>query len=145
MSKCYYYDPDNEWCDKYNKRITSDYTRENCCRTDRLSCDKFCYLTTSMCEILEKPDDCFELTEMRKLRDTVMLNNPKYDYMIEEYYKTAPEIVVKLKNSNSKNEIAQTMQASFILPISNLMKKKENDAAVSKYLEMIDYVKNNIN
>lgn len=142
MSRCYYYDPDNDWCEKYKKKVSNN-NREKYC-WDGGGCDK-CYLTTAMCQVLGKNDDCFELESMRKLRDDFMAKDSKHLHCIQEYYDSAPAIVERLETSNKKNEIAITMQNSYILPISELFKHGKGDEAVQKYIDMVTYVKSQLN
>lgn len=52
-----------------------------------------CYLTTAVCEWKGLPDDCEELTILRKFRDEFVPKN-----MVEEYYKVAPSIADKIRD-----------------------------------------------
>jgi len=68
----------DDYCEKYEK-TPRESNRERYCYNGG-GCDK-CFLTTAMCKILCKPDDCFELTSMRNIRDDQAVN--KYLKMID--------------------------------------------------------------
>ncbi len=62
-----------------------------------------CYLTTLCVEILELPDNCFELRTLRNYRDKVLLKTPNGTKVIEEYYQRAPALVSAIKESGDQS------------------------------------------
>ena len=54
-----------------------------------------CFLTTACCKYKGLPDDCEELTILRKFRDSFV---PKW--MVEEYYKLSPSITPRIENDS---------------------------------------------
>ena len=66
---------------------------------------KGCYLTTACIEAMQLPDDCYELQTLRKFRDDFVAQMPDGRKMIEEYYETAPEIVIAINAKGNGNEI----------------------------------------
>lgn len=55
-----------------------------------------CFITTAICEAEGKPDDCAELTAFRRFRDGWLRQQPDGPALIEEYYDTAPGIVMRI-------------------------------------------------
>ena len=55
-----------------------------------------CFLTTACCEVVGLPDDCFELTALRRFRDRVMRASPAGRRDVERYYRTAPAILAAM-------------------------------------------------
>ena len=57
---------------------------------------KDCFLTTACCDLMGLPDDCFELTALRRFRDTVMRVTPDGQRDIERYYALAPRLLAEM-------------------------------------------------
>lgn len=103
-----------------------------------------CFLTTAMCNILGKEDDCYELETLRKFRDNILKKTSYGKAIVEEYYKIAPGISVKLINHNDKESIALYMNNHYIIPIIVLINHKNYDSAINMYIEMVEYIKSAI-
>lgn len=103
-----------------------------------------CFLTTVMCETLEKKDNCYELEELRNFRDNVLLKTKNGQELVSEYYDIAPKIAEKLKSNIRKLEIAQKMNKDYIIPIIEHIHKGHNDTAIIKYKDMVCYVRNRV-
>jgi hypothetical protein len=54
---------------------------------------KWCYLTSACVDALGLPDDCAELTALRRFRDGYLGDHPRGAALIREYYRDAPAIV----------------------------------------------------
>jgi len=99
-----------------------------------------CYLATAMCQILGKPDNCMELETLRQFRDDVLLESDSGRSLLKQYYETAPAIAKRLEASNSRNTIAHEMLTSYISKIVNMIKDKENQSAIDRYYDMVQFV-----
>ena len=51
-----------------------------------------CFITSAVCKILKKSDDCVELTAFRNFRDTFMQETAEMQIEVKEYYNIAPKI-----------------------------------------------------
>lgn len=60
-------------------------------------------MTTACCEYKGLGDDCYELQTLRNLRDEYIRKQPYGEELIKNYYKEAPEIVIKIKKSKDKD------------------------------------------
>lgn len=100
-----------------------------------------CFLTTAMCNVLGKEDNCYELEQLRKFRDTVLKRTEHGKEIVSEYYKIAPEIAVKLINHKDKKCIASYMNNHYIIPIISLIRHKNYPHAIDMYIEMVEYIK----
>jgi hypothetical protein len=58
--------------------------------------NKCCYITTATLAALGLPDDCAELTVLRRFRDEVLLTTAAGRGAVQEYYATAPGIVAAI-------------------------------------------------
>ena len=54
---------------------------------------RFCYITTAVCESLGKPDDCYELNLLRDYRDSYLMKQEDGEALVQRYYDIAPTIV----------------------------------------------------
>lgn len=56
-----------------------------------------CFLTTACTEARGLPDDCYELTVLRRFRDTYILHMDEGSELIKNYYRIAPSIVTTIQ------------------------------------------------
>lgn len=105
------------------------------------STGSYCFITTAVCEKLGKPDDCFELTTLRKYRDTWLINSDGGEELIKEYYRIAPLIVSKIKISDKYEELCQHLLETYINPCLDLIANSKNEECRDKYIEMVNYAK----
>lgn len=103
-----------------------------------------CFLTTAMCDILLKSDDCYELTKLREFRDGFLLKTQEGKELVDEYYKIAPSIADALYNLKERNHIAEIMQYEYITNILSRIDDKDYDKAIIKYKQMVYYVKEQV-
>lgn len=101
---------------------------------------KGCFLTTAACEILNKDDDCYELEQLRKFRDNVLMNNEDGKKFVEEYYKIAPAIADKLKIHPDKVKLSRELMDKYINAVITYINNFEYGTAIKKYREMVDYI-----
>lgn len=100
-----------------------------------------CFLTTAVCELLGKEDNCYELKTLREFRDSVLLKNIEGKKLVEEYYSMAPEIAIRLKMNQEREALAKMLLDEYINNIIELINKKEKEAAIEAYKAMVYYVK----
>lgn len=91
-----------------------------------------CFLTTACCEYMGLPDDCEELTVLRKFRDEYV---PKE--LVEEYYRIGPKIVEKVKDSPSDLYFIYEVVKECIADIAH----KQYELALSNYKSMVHFLK----
>lgn len=99
-----------------------------------------CYLTTAMCDILGKDDDCYELESLRFFRDNILLKTKAGKDIVDEYYIVAPEISSKLRSHINRTRIALYMRDMYICRILTLIDQCKFEDAVLCYKEMVSYV-----
>lgn len=96
----------------------------------------FCFLTTACCEYKGLPDDCYELEELRKMRDIELKKDRRGVEIIDFYYKEAPRIVKQIENSNNKDEVCDWIYNCIHNVISTYHSGRINEAIVD-YLFMM--------
>lgn len=126
---CSHYDEDR---DKLSSR---DYdVRDEDENTE--SSGSTCFLTTACCQYRGLPDDCYELTTLRKFRDTYLKTTEAGNALVEEYYRIAPSIVEKIMASPDKAVLLEDIYTE-VCKILVLIEAKRQEAAVSAYQAMV--------
>ena len=145
MSCPYYWWNNHYACRKSGKDVNDDIYYKYCRNYDYGDCPIYkgettsgCYLTSACVEAKGMPDDCRELTVLRKFRDEYLKNRPEGDSAICEYYHTAPAIVEKIKQQNKASEIFESIYTDLVVPCVELIDANKNEEAFVKYR---DYVK----
>ncbi len=97
-----------------------------------------CFLTTACVEYKGLPDDCRELTAMRKCRDEWLVNQPGGRDEIDEYYRIAPRIVERIKARSDANDVLETLYQEYILPCVDAVEAGETVKAYELYKQMVE-------
>lgn len=100
-----------------------------------------CYLTTAMCTVLGKADDCHELEVLRGFRKNYMHKTDEGKRLLQEYDLISPPIAEKLLNSKNKTEIANYMLNNYISKSLDLIANGKNQEALETYKAMVLYIK----
>ena len=101
-----------------------------------------CFITTSACVALKKPEDCYELNKFRIFRDDWLKNQYDGEDLINEYYRIAPQIV---KNINLKKDKTQIYEYIWQKYLDNCLVNIENcnyDECKKIYIKMVNQLKN---
>ena len=97
-----------------------------------------CFITTACCEVLGLDDDCFELRNLRRYRDTVLARQPGGMDAIACYYALAPTILAKLRGaSGNTTQTLLSVYARFVLPAALAARFGLNTLAYRLYTRML--------
>lgn len=124
--KCY------NFCEAYGR---SDSARENMYNN---SSSSGCYLTTIMCTLLKYPDDNYYLNTLRKFRDNVMKQNPKYFPLLFMYDTIGPIISYELSIDPEGTKIAQVFFDNYITKSVSAIEENKYETAINIYKAMTD-------
>lgn len=92
-----------------------------------------CFLTTACCKYKGLPDNCEELTILRKFRDEQVAPE-----LVKEYYMIAPKIVEQIKNNNAVLDyVWNTIQACI-----EHIKSEDYGIAINRYKMMVTTLRN---
>lgn len=100
--------------------------------------NRYCYITTAVCENLGKPDDCYELNLLRDYRDGYLQQTEEGEQLIRKYYDVAPTIVKHINQRKEKDQIYQDIFASYLSPCIQLIENHENEKCRVLYQDMVD-------
>jgi hypothetical protein len=96
-----------------------------------------CFITTAICESLDKPDDCEELQILRDFRDNVMRKDASMSADIQQYYEIAPQVVEEIDRRPNKKGIYKRMREEYLIPAVEAIKNGDNKAAYEIYRGML--------
>jgi len=99
-----------------------------------------CYITTAVCLNSNLPDDCAELTVLRRFRDGYMMETTERRKMVEEYYERAPKAVATLKAKEGNAKIYTQIKFTYIDPAVKLIQDGRDEEALLLYKELVDFV-----
>lgn len=101
-----------EWVKEYPKMPIRKGSYENI--RDGFRKKGFCYITTAVCDTLEKEDDCYELNMFRNFRDYYLLQQEDGQVLIEEYYQVAPIIVERIDGLADRDRIYKNIWNQYL-------------------------------
>ncbi len=102
---------------------------------------KLCYITTAVCEGLQKPQDCYELQVLKSYRDGYLSGREQGDALIARYYDMAPTIVKRINKKKESRAIYEDLYRTYISPCIRLIEEGENEACLKKYEEMVEVLR----
>lgn len=83
---------------------------------------KLCYITTAVCENMNKADDCYELNLLREYRDDYLMNEAEDGQdLISQYYDIAPTIVKRIDKEEQSAAIYQGIWEEYLQPCIRLI------------------------
>lgn len=94
-----------------------------------------CYITTAAIEHMGLEDHCEQLDLLRKYRDKLAEEDEQFKKIVLEYYKTAPQIVDAITNSEEKEEVLDYIYHNMVTRVLDLLKENKIDEAKALYLE----------
>ena len=96
-------------------------------------------MTAACVEAAGLPDDCKELTVLRRFRDGFIAKLPDGPSLIQNYYAIAPGLVARINNAPTKAAILAGIMEDVRSAVS-LIEKGQNDAAFNLYRSMTQRV-----
>lgn len=97
-----------------------------------------CYITTATCSTLGKPDNCLELTTIRRFRDKWLAKQKDGNQIISNYYQIAPSIVAAIDEQKNNEQIYKSIWDNYLNRIFNLILAGKNKNAKTIYLKMVN-------
>ena len=139
--------PTNPWERQHGSRVyggrdqpTSPNARSKSSRSSKgsgKSDDDGCFITTAVCQAANLPDDCHELTTLRRFRDEVMRPDPAMKADIEHYYEVAPRIVAGVEATGRADAIWADTRAHYLHPAIRHIEAGNHDLAHAVYRQMV--------
>jgi hypothetical protein len=99
--------------------------------------NRWCYITTATAAALGLPDDCAELTVLRRFRDEVLLRCPSGRRDVQEYYATAPAIVAAIDRLPEAGAIYRHLYRQSIAPAVAAVRAGRHADAYAIYRRLV--------
>ncbi len=100
-----------------------------------------CYITTAICELEDKPDDCDELRALRAWRDQVLCRIEGGRDLIARYYREAPAIVAGIMARADRRQVLEHLRAAFLNDALIAVRNGQDEAALGIYCRMCDFAR----
>jgi len=100
-------------------------------RVKALGKKKFCYLTTACAVARGLPDDCVELTTLRRFRDGYVQGLPGGARLIDEYYRTAPLILERIGARPDAWEVLDQLYGVIVGCVRSIREGRNADALLA--------------
>jgi hypothetical protein len=100
-----------------------------------------CLVTTACVSALGKPDDCHELVTFRRMRDTYVSQRRDGMAVIDDYYRTAPDVVARVQATADVNGEWKRIYAELVSPVVNLMDADDVSGAVATAMARYEEIK----
>lgn len=97
-----------------------------------------CFITTAACNSLGKPDGCYELTLLRRFRDTYMMSSEEKSNAVQTYYRVAPMIVENINKAENPKEIYASIWNRYLAPCIRLIEENRLFECEAVYVEMVN-------
>jgi hypothetical protein len=98
----------------------------------------WCYITTATVTALGLPDDCDELTLLRRFRDEVLLATPSGRREVEAYYATAPTIVAAINRLGDSQAVYRHLFHHRIAPAVAAVRAGRHADAYAIYRRLVE-------
>lgn len=98
---------------------------------------RLCYITTAVCESLQKPDDCYELQILRNYRDEYLMSQKDGKDIVMKYYDIAPTIVKRINQTEHAEEIYKNIYTKYLMPCIRMVEREELEECKDTYCSMV--------
>lgn len=92
-----------------------------------------CFLTTACTAARGLPDDCWDLTALRRFRDDVLLSTPAGRALVDDYYRIAPGIVRQVNLRHDSELVWNDVYARLVRPTLGHLAQGRNLDAIEHY------------
>lgn len=96
-----------------------------------------CFITTAVCQSRNLPDDCHELTSLRKFRDEFMKKDELMKAEVSEYYEIAPKICESIDKLSDSKAIYEELWQNHIKAAVEAVDSNQKEKAHEIYRNMV--------
>ena len=130
----------NEYLYREPTKSTNNYTTEQ--RVDEEDeDDDDCFITTAVCNSLDKGDSCLELNAFRNFRDVWLKKQKDGLSLIWEYYQIAPQIVKIINQQTDSKKIYTEIWVNYLAECLKLLHNKNYNECKNMYIRMVNDLK----
>ncbi|MBR3059843.1 MAG: hypothetical protein IKG89_04445 [Oscillospiraceae bacterium] len=147
MSCPYYWYDDHYACRKSGKDVNEDIYYKYCRNYDYDDCPIYkgqdssgCFLTSACVEAKGLPDDCHELTVLRRFREGYLRSLPEGRDAMAEYYFVAPQIVSEIQKRADSVAVFDSIYEKLVKPCVDMIECGENEGAYRLYRDTVKHL-----
>ena len=146
MSCPYYTWRSDYYCVKKKDYVREDIYYKYCRNYDYDDCPIYrdegevsggCFLSSACIETMGLPDNCQELTILRKFRDEWLFRQPGGENEIKEYYKIAPSIVSSINKETDRKDVFKKIYEDLVAPSVVLIQEGRRKDAWILYKQIV--------
>ncbi len=100
-----------------------------------------CFLTSACVAHKGLDDDCYELTQLRQLREEFMRPQKIYSNLLQEYKVVAPQMLRKINVAENRDQILNTIYEQLVKPAVGFIEMGETEKAVLHYTRFVEQMK----
>ena len=148
MSCPYYWYNNHYACRKSEKDVNEDIYYKYCRDYDYSDCPIYkgqdssgCFLTSACVEAKGLPDDCRELTVLRRFREGYLRSLPGGQEEIAEYYFIAPQIVEEIRKRADAKAVFDSIYEKLVKPCVEMIDRGENENAHTLYRSTVQQLR----
>lgn len=97
-----------------------------------------CFLTTAICDVLGKADNCEELQCLRAFRDGYLAGSPDGRALISDYYQRAPQLLATLGAGPRRDAALRKAYDRYLVPVVSAIQSGAYARAVAIYRDMVN-------
>ena len=101
-----------------------------------------CFITTVVVNILGYDDNCEILSVLRKFRDTYLQKDSQYRGLLMQYDVIGPVISNKILEDKDSYDVSIDLYFDHLIPCVDSLKQGDVEAAILKYVDMVNMLKN---
>lgn len=99
---------------------------------------KLCYVTTAVCQNLNKGENCEELRLIKEFRDGYLASTKEGQALIDEYYDIAPTLVKRIARDDRAQEKYVWLWNRYLAPCVAYIKGGEPEKCKDTYCDMME-------
>ncbi len=122
-----------KWMEAYPKKVFSLTSYEAI--MSGFESRKLCFITTAVCQIANKPDDCPELTAFRQFRDIYMKEH--CPDLIQQYYEIAPAIVTAIDYTDCPQRVYPRIWERYLSSCYEDLQNRNWERCLETYTQMV--------
>lgn len=103
--------------------------------------DADCFLTSACVFHKGLSDNCYELTQLRQLREEYMRPHNIYSKLLQEYKVVAPQLLREINVAENKNQILNSIYEQLVKPAVGFLEMGEKEKAVLHYTRFVEQMK----
>ncbi len=98
---------------------------------------KLCYITTAVCNTLQKDQDCYEINLLKEYRDQYLFFADQGEAVIHDYYDIAPTIIKRINKSADSERVYHTIWTTYLEPCIQCIEQNKKEECRDIYTQMV--------